>query len=214
MQVDASTDAAQVTRDLAVWSATLDPTAIPESVLEAARLLMLDGLGCALYGISQPWTQIVVDFVREGSTAQPEAAVWGTPYRVSATSAPLANGTAMHAFEYDDLHPQAVLHAGAQVLPAVIAATELLDHGGSASQSRRITERELLAAIVVGFEVGARIGRATGAGQLARGFHPSPNTATFAAAAAASRILGLGAVQTAHALGIAGSFGGYLMAAQ
>jgi aconitate decarboxylase len=202
-----------VTAELAQWAATLEAETVPESVMDDARLLVLDGLGCALHGVSQPWTRIVTEFVTEGGGKE-EASVWGTPLLVPATSAPLVNGTAMHAFEYDDLHPEAVLHAGAQVLPATFAAVELLSQGTPNTPRAALTEQEMLTAIVIGFEAGARIGRVTGAGQLARGFHPSPNTATFAAAAAASRILGLDAERTANALGVAGSFGGYLMAAQ
>jgi 2-methylcitrate dehydratase PrpD len=136
--------------------------------------------------------------------------------------APLVNGTSMHAFEFDDLHPQAVIHAGAQVIPVAFAVAEMLESQADDPSAQNIdalprhmvTEEEFLHAIVLGFEVGARIGLATGAGQLARGFHPSPNTATFAAAATASRLLRLDADKTASAFGIAGSFGGYLMAAQ
>lgn len=198
-----------VTERLAAWAATCGVASVPSEVLDKTRLLILDGLGCGVFGAGQPWTQIVTDLV-VSSGGRAEARVWGTPFTVPALSAPLANGTAMHAFEYDDLHPQAVLHAGAQVLPAVFAAAAVR----STTATTPLTEQDLLHAVAVGFEVGARIGRATGAGQLARGFHPSPNTGTFAAAAAASRVLGLGPEATAHAFGIAGSFGGYLMAAQ
>lgn len=210
-----------VTRDLAAWVAESRTSDVPDNVLEKARLLVLDGIGCGLYGITQDWSVIVKGFVLSVG-GRNEAAIWGTSQRVPALMAPLANGTSMHAFEYDDLHPQAVIHAGAQVLPVAFAVAEMLeaqaygleDQRDPVLPSHRITEAEFLHAIVIGFEVGARIGLATGAGQLSRGFHPSPNTATFAAAATASRLLKLDAEQTAHAFGVAGSFGGYLMAAQ
>jgi aconitate decarboxylase len=205
-----SKQSTSVTRDLAAWVANSQPADVPEHVLEDARLLILDGIGCGLYGVAQDWTAIVKGFVLSIGGRE-EAAIWGSSERVPALLAPLANGTSMHAFEYDDLHPQAVIHAGAQVLPVAFAVAEMLEYHATAST---VTEAELLHAIVIGFEVGARIGLATGAGQLSRGFHPSPNSATFAAAATASRLLKLTAEQTAHAFGIAGSFGGYLMAAQ
>lgn len=210
-----------VSRDLAAWVATSSASDVPDRVLDQARLLVLDGIGCGLYGITQDWTAIVKSFVLSVGGRE-EAAIWGTSQRVPAFMAPLVNGTSMHAFEYDDLHPQAVIHAGSQVLPVAFAVAEMLEHQETATADQsdgaipahRITEAEFLHAIVLGFEIGARIGLATGAGQLSRGFHPSPNTATFAAAATASRLLRLDTEKTAHAFGIAGSFGGYLMAAQ
>ena len=211
-----------VTRDLATWVAHTGIADMPDHVADKTRVLVLDALGCGLHGSAQDWAGIIAGFALS-TGGREEATIWGTPYRVPGLMAPLANGTAIHAFEYDDLHPSAVLHAGAQIVPVAFAIAEMREHHAnapadspvdSAVPAIRVGGVELLEAIVVGFEVGARIGVATGAGQLARGFHPSPNTATFAAAATASRLLKLDATQTGHALGIAGSFGGYLMAAQ
>lgn len=208
-----------VTRGLAAWGAGLSYADLPERVREAARLLTLDGLGCGLLGATTGWGRIVADFVRD-SAAGPEATVWGSRPLVPAARAPLANGTFVHSFEFDDVHPQAVLHGAAQVVPAALAVAELRTHG-PAGGARAVwlpgsppSPPELLTAIVAGLEVGARIGLATGAAQLRRGFHPSPNTGTFAAAMTAGRLLGLGEEQLTHAFGIAGSCGGALMAAQ
>jgi 2-methylcitrate dehydratase PrpD len=206
---------------LATWVAKSAFSDIPEIVLEKARMLTLDAIGCGLHGIGQEWSSITTKFaISMGGRA--DSAIWGTRHRVPAIMAPLVNGTSVHAFEFDDLHPQAVIHAGAQVVPVAMAVAEMLesevknakDQTGESVPSHLVTESEFLHAIVLGFEVGARIGLATGAGQLARGFHPSPNTATFAAAATACRLLRLDARLTTSAFGIAGSFGGYLMAAQ
>ncbi|MGH3384444.1 MAG: MmgE/PrpD family protein [Nocardioidaceae bacterium] len=208
MNVDRGT-----TAELADWVVGARAGDVPADVLDTARLLLLDGLGCGLFGSTQPWSQLVTDFVVAGG-GRSEATVWGTPHRVPAASAPLANGTAVHAFEYDDLHPRAVLHAGSQAIPAAFAVAELVADQQGSDQREPVGGRELLHAVVTGFEVGARIGLATGAAQLHRGFHPSPNTGTFVAAATAARLLRLDEAQTRDAFGIAGSFGGYLMAAQ
>jgi 2-methylcitrate dehydratase PrpD len=184
-------------------------------VRRRARLLALDGFGCAMFGSRQPWSRLAAEHAAAAGGAA-EATVWGTGRRVPMSQAPLANGTAVHAFEFDDVHPVGVVHAGSQVLPVVIAVAEARGAGADdpVVPAGAPSGSELLAAIVVGFEVAARIGIATGAAQLARGFHPSPNTGAFASAAAAGRLLGLDAETMGHALGIAGSFGGYLMAAQ
>ncbi len=69
-------------------------------------------------------------------------------------------------------------------------------------------------AVVAGYEVGCRVGMTGGASQLRRGFHPSATSGTFAAGAAAAKMLQLNADKTVHALGIAGTQAAGLMAAQ
>jgi 2-methylcitrate dehydratase PrpD len=74
--------------------------------------------------------------------------------------------------------------------------------------------RDVLTAIVAGYEVGTRVGNAATMALFLRGFHPQGTSGVFVAAATAGRILGLLAEHTQHALGIAGSIGAGLMAAQ
>lgn len=198
-----------VTSALCSWTAELECTAVPGEVLEHTARLVLDGIGAGLFGSVTPWGRLVSDLVVEQGGAA-EASVWGTGAVVPATQAPLANGTFMHSFEFDDLHAPAVIHGAAQVVPAALAvAGRRLAQLGVAP-----TTEELVLACVAGFEVGARVGLATGSAQLGRGFHPSPNTGLFSAAATAGRLLGLDAQGLQHAFGIAASSGGFLMAAQ
>jgi aconitate decarboxylase len=215
----ASSENVGATRRLAAWASALDYSALPEPTRQAARLLMTDALGCGLFGATQPWARIVAEHVLSTAPAD-EAGVWGSPEGAAAAYAPLANGTFVHAFEYDDLHPQAVLHGTAQVMPAALAITELRGRGPATGAHPGWlpdgwpSDQLFLAAVVTGLEVGARVGLATGAGQLRNGFHPSPNTGALSAAATGARLLELDATATEHALGIAASGGGALMAAQ
>lgn len=208
-----------ISAQLARWVSELQFRDIPQDVLDHARLVLLDTLGCGLFGSTTRWGRIIAEFV-QGSGAGDEATVWGTGAKVPAVAAPLANGTFVHAFELDDLHPPAMIHVGASVVPAALAIAELRAHGPSRGAWPGWLPRgapdgeEFMTALIAGFETGIRVGLCTGTRQLARGFHPSPNSGTFAAAAAASRLLHASPEQTLNALGIAGSFGGYLMAAQ
>lgn len=204
---------------VAEWASAFRLEDAPAGVLYAGRRLIIDGFGCSLFGATMPWTQPVLDLVASSGSGE-EATVWGTGLLVPVLQAPLANGTTMHAFESDDLHPSAALHGASQAVPAAMAIAELRSRGPAAGErpswlpDEPVGEREFLAAVLVGLEVGAAIGLATGSPQLMRGFHPSPNTGTLSAAAAAARLLRFDADLTLHALGIAGSFGGFLMAAQ
>jgi aconitate decarboxylase len=201
------------TAALAAWAAELQASEVPEDVYAHTARLVLDGLGAGLHGSTTEWARLVGDLVVEqGGVA--EAAVWGTGVRVPASQAPLANGTFMHSFEFDDLHSAAVIHGAAQVVPAALAVAGLRAAGNDRAAAGIPTAEEFALACVAGFEVGARIGLAIGRAQLSRGFHPSPNTGLFSAAATAGRLLGLDEQRIRHAFGIAASFGGSLMAAQ
>ncbi|QBS36686.1 MmgE/PrpD family protein [Thermaerobacter sp. FW80] len=210
----------RVTQPLAEWCATASVDDLPDEVVATVKLVTLDGIGCALFGPTTPWGRIVADFVRT-EASRPEVRLWGAGgFRTSAADAALVHGTYIHAFEMDDVHPVAVIHLASQVLPAAFAMVELRAAAARGDRSRPevppipVDGHELLQALAVGMEVGSRIGMVTGARQLARGFHPSPNTGVFATAATAARLLRLDPQTTAHALGIAGSGGGALMAAQ
>src|SRR5207244_5717215 len=89
-----------------------------------------------------------------------ECRVWGTNERLSAPHAALANGTQVQSFELDDVHRAGVLHVGAVVLPALLAAAEL---------RRNLSGRDFLAAAAAGYEVGPRAGLCIGPEPTGRG---------------------------------------------
>jgi aconitate decarboxylase len=179
------------TLDLAKWASALTLNDIPERVQAHAKLCLLDGLACGLYGSQLEWGRIAADVAVE-MAPNGAATLWGHPARVGAAAAALANGTALHGFELDDVHVRAMLHPAAVVLPAVLALSETEMMSGGA----------LLTAIVAGYEVGIRTGICAGIPHGARGFHATGTVGCVAAAAGAANLLGLGADQTAHALGI------------
>ncbi|MES2185911.1 MAG: MmgE/PrpD family protein [Pseudomonadota bacterium] len=177
---------------------------LPATVVERIKLLMLDSLGCALYGANLPWTRILQDTLQTVDATR-DCAVWGTARRLSAPHAALVNGTQVQGFELDDVHRAGVLHVGAVVLPALLSLTE---------KHRRLTGREFLAAAVAGYEVGPRVGLCMGPEHIGQGWHSGATLGVFSAAAGAARALGLDVERTVHALGIAGTQASGLMAAQ
>lgn len=191
-------------RGLAEFVAGLRYDAIPYDVQNRLKLLILDALGCALYGAELEWCRLVRQTLlavdRDASCT-----VWGTNARLSAPHAALANGTQVQSFELDDLHRAGVLHVGAVVLPALIAIAEL---------RRNVSGREFLAAAAAGYEVGPRVGLCMGPEHIGQGWHSGATVGVFAAAAASARALNLAVDKTIHALGIAGTQASGLMAAQ
>jgi 2-methylcitrate dehydratase PrpD len=192
------------TRAMAEFAAGLQYRAIPAEVRERIKLLILDALGCALYGAKLEWCRILQDTLgaidRDGSCG-----VWGTGRRLSAPHAGLVNGTQVQGFELDDVHRAGVLHVGAVVLPALLAVAEL---------RRNLSGEEFLAAAVVGYEIGPRVGLCMGPEHIGQGWHSGATVGVFSAAAGAARGLRLDPGRTVHALGIAGTQAAGLMAAQ
>jgi 2-methylcitrate dehydratase PrpD len=192
------------TRGIADFVSALKYEAIPREVRERIKLLILDALGCALYGAHLEWCRILQrTLAKLDRTA--DCAVWGTARRLSAPHAALANGTQVQGFELDDVHRQGVLHVGAVVLPALIAVAEL---------RRGMSGREFLASAVAGYEIGPRVGLCMGPEHIGQGWHSGATLGVFSAAAGAARGLKLDAGRTVHALGIAGTQAAGLMAAQ
>lgn len=154
---------------------------IPSEVISHVKICILDTLGCALYGSTLPLGKIVVQFVKECGAGR-GALIWGDGAEVPSPNAPLANGTLVHSFELDDIYREGSLHTGAVTLPAADAMLSQVD---------QTSGKDFLAAVVAGFETGCRVGRANGISQLRRGFHPTGTTGTFAAGAAAAKLLRL-----------------------
>jgi 2-methylcitrate dehydratase PrpD len=192
------------TRTLAEYIAGFSYRHIPQELVSHIKFCFIDSLGCALFGSTLPWGKIITSFSKELGKGK-GALIWGDGAEVPSTSAPLANGTLIHSFEMDDLHRVGVIHPGSEAIPA---ADALIRYVGGIDGKRFIT------AVVVGYEIGCRVGMTGGASQLRRGFHPSATSGTFAAGAAAAKILRLNPAKTVHALGIAGTQAAGLMAAQ
>jgi 2-methylcitrate dehydratase PrpD len=180
------------TARLGAWASSLSYDDIPREVIEHAKLCLLDALGCALYGSTQPWGRIAAEVAVELSGGG-TASLWGHAGTASPADAALVNGTATHGFEIDDIHVRSLMHPGAIAIPAALALGE----------SRGTDGRRLLAAIVAGYEVGLRAGICAGIPHCMRGFHPTGTAGCPGAAAAAAHVIGLPPEQSIHAIAIA-----------
>jgi len=192
------------TRRIAEFVSTLSYDRVPAEVRERIKLLVLDSLGCAIYGAGLEWCRILQEQLAALDQTR-TTSVWGTSLRLSSPHAALINGTQVQGFELDDVHRHGVLHVGAVTLPALIAVVE--SHAG-------LSGREFLAAAVAGYEVGPRVGKCMGQEHIGQGWHSGATVGVFSAAAGAARGLRLSADQAVHALGIAGTQSAGLMAAQ
>jgi len=166
---------------------------LPDQVRGQARRCLLDTIGAALGGRQSRLSQIIHDFaaaVYGGQGAQ----LWLDGRQVSPPGAALANGMTIDALDVHDGHTLTKGHAGAALVPAVLA-TLSLDRGD------KINGQELLTSLVVGYEVALRAGLALHA--TVNDYHTSGAWNALGCAAITARRLKTNSDQTRHALGIA-----------
>jgi len=167
---------------------------VPPAVLDAARLHVLDTIGCGLAARALRVGGEALDVVAEQG-GRPESTAIGHPQRLPAASAALANGMLCHVLDYDDTHTASGMHVGVTIVPAALAATQAAGASG----------REFAAAVIAGSEAAIRIGMGAPLEFHRRGFHPTSVCGVFGATVAAGRLFGLDAETLTNALGIAGS---------
>jgi 2-methylcitrate dehydratase PrpD len=184
-----------VTRALAEFTAGIRLDALPPTIVERARFLLLDLFGNIVRARHDAEsTPSFLAAARSLGLAAGSAGVFGDASRYTPAGAAFLNGALAHSLDFDDTHAAASLHPGAPVIPAAVAAGEMAARSGA----------EVLAAIIAGYEVTCRIALALPAGEhYNRGFHPTATCGAFGAAAAAARVFGLTADDVASAFGIA-----------
>ncbi|MCI0407825.1 MAG: MmgE/PrpD family protein [Acidobacteria bacterium] len=190
-----------ITETLVSFCHQLRGDGLPRHVIEKAKLFALDFIGVASRGASSDSSLSITRFL-QAVNGNGEAVVIGTPLLAHPTYAALANGAFAHSLELDDVEGESSLHPGVTVFPAALAAAELSKADG----------KHFLAAVVAGYEVAIRLGKALRpSAHYGRGFHPTATCGTFGAATAAGKLLGLDEGQLLHAFGIVGSQAAGLM---
>jgi len=166
---------------------------LPKEIIQLAKMCFLDWLGCTIAASDSDTAHIFLDVARElgGNT---DATIIPYGDKTSILNAALVNAALSHFLELDDIHKKAMYHPGIPVIPAVLALSEKKKKGG----------KELITAIVMGYETGIRIGVAINPSHF-RIWHTTGTVGTFASAAAAGKLLGLSKEKIVYALGNAGT---------
>lgn len=188
------------TKQLAKFVSELTYEDLPKNVIDKAKELILDQLGCQLAGSTLPWSKPAFEYVVDYKGERKESTVVNYGFRTSAQDAAFVNAIFGHAFLGDDTDSVCFAHLGSIIIPAALAMGE----------REMISGKEFIKAVVVGYEVASRMGAAAPLA-MSRGFHPGPIFGTFGVAAAAGAILGFNESQGLDALGIAGSHSSGLM---
>jgi len=185
------------TEQLSRFLLSVPEIALPDAVVERAKIHILDTIGVAIGGSQTPHARESARMIRTlGSPGH--VTVIATSDTANVLDAAFLNGVSAHAIDFDDAHR--FVHAGAAVVPAALAFAQYAGASG----------RDFLAAVVAGYEGSVRTALAGGPAHRKRGFHPTGTCNVVGAAASAAVLMKLDPAQTVSAIGIACSQAGGL----
>jgi 2-methylcitrate dehydratase PrpD len=169
------------------------PNLRPE-VVAKAKLCIYDLLSSALAAGELPWSRQAAAIARRNSGGSARGApIIGTGDVVSIHDAAFANGTLSHGLVRDDMHIGSVSHLGTVLVPTLLAL----------AATTRANGKDLLTALVAGYEVGGKVGRMILDVEVAKIFRPTGTVGPIAGAAAGAKLLKLRPEQTTAALALA-----------
>jgi 2-methylcitrate dehydratase PrpD len=183
---------ASVAEQLAARITALDAGKLPAAARVKCEDLVVDVAGLCVTARNEDYVKIAL----AGCDDDGPCTAIGHARTLSAASAAFVNGTAAHGEDFDDTFEGGPVHAGAVIVPAVLAACERQKRDGKAA----------LIGVAVGCEVMCRLSTVVPKAVHKAGFHPTAIFGAMGAAAGVAATLGLNAKQTVDALGIAGSF--------
>src|SRR5512140_2147327 len=192
--MDAKLPQVSVAQQLAERIVALRAEALPAAVRRKCEDLLIDVVGLCVTARNEDYIKSAL----AGCDDDGPCTAIGHTRTLSAASAAFVNGTAAHGEDFDDTFEGGPVHAGAVIVPAVLAACERHRPNGAAA----------LLGIAVGTEVMCRLSTVVPKAVHKAGFHPTAIFGVMGAAAGCSAALGLNAKQSVDALGIAGSFAG------
>lgn len=180
--------------EVSTFVASITTGDLPSAILERTALIVADCIGAIAGGGAEPEMRALAR--RPGVADGGPAVVIGTAMRARAMQAALLNGTAGTVLEMDEGNQFARGHPAMHTVPAALAFAARFD--------RDIPGADLLTAIALGYEVGARVGIAS---RLRPAMHPHGTWGAICAAVAVARLAGRDASGIRHAINMAASLG-------
>lgn len=166
---------------------------IPSTAVDDCKIVILDTIGVALGGSQAAHSRIAAEFAREYEEKK-ESTVFAYGLKTSCLNAAFANGVMAHSIDFDDDYEPGAVHIACGVIPAAIAIGEV----------RGVTGRDLITAVIAGYDIACRAAAALALKDKREGFHITGPIGCFGSAAASGKILNLKEDQLMHALGLAG----------
>lgn len=184
---------ADLTAKLAQYIVSTDYATIPTEVVDCAKRVLLDTLGCMVLGSTLPGGSAMAKYLRATGLVG-NVTVIGSSLKTSTAYAALANGTSSHSDELDASH-KSWGHPASLSVAAALAVCEAEGMGG----------RDLINGVTLSHDIGTRVFTAMGSRPAWLRTHHTHSSAplSLGAAAAASRLVGLSQLQTQYAMAIA-----------
>lgn len=181
------------TQILAEYVSQTSFSQLPKEVIQKAKGIILDTLGCGIagYTLASHEFHLIFGLVKEMG-GNPEATVFLEGMKTSAAQAAMVNGALIHTIDFDDTHMGSISHLGAPVVSSALAMGEKVGADGPS----------LITAVVLAYEVAGRIGKAVMLSHY-KYWHPTGTFGTIAAAVVASKLLGLKADRMEQAISLA-----------
>ncbi len=168
-------------------------TDLPPRTVEATKASILDTLGCVFAGTGCEDVAAIRKLTAKWGGRPSSTLIGQNGLKVPPASAVLANGAAIHQFDFDDTHDRAVMHPSSASLAPALAVAE--DSGG-------VSGRQVITAVALANDLSSRIGLATRGRMWDHPWFRAPVIGLFGATAASAKIMGASAGQHLHALGL------------
>ncbi|MBI2816997.1 MAG: MmgE/PrpD family protein [Acidobacteria bacterium] len=189
-----STSRTTVLQDIAAWVVKMRYEELPPPVVKAAKLVLLDTLGCALGAIDAAPVRMAQQVVSMQG-GNPQATAVGIGRKATCDQAVFLNGMALRYLDYNDYAAKgSPHHPSINVAPALAIA-----------EMQGLTGKDLLLGITVGYEVQLRLRDATDGASRRTGWDYGSITTQYSSAASSAKLLGLDASKITNALAIAGA---------
>ena len=184
----------QPTQLLAEYVSNLQWQALPPEVVESSKLRVLDYLASAMagYRLNRAFSDTVTRMYRDMGGTE-ESRVLFSELQLPAPNAAFLNAAYGHGADIDDGHRTAQGHPGIVVIPAALALAE----------AQRMSGKDLILAVVAGYDVFVRLASAVNPAHFNRGFHSTGTVGTIAAGAAAAKVLNLNFEEVRNAISLA-----------
>jgi len=180
-----------ITREFGRFVASLDFQSLPKPVIEKAKLCILHGLACSFAGHHLPWSQTAIHILKD-LQIRGNATTIVDGLKAPAPEVSFVNSVLGHSIIQEDMHTDSISHPGSIIIPAAISTGEEMN----------CTGKELIVAIVLGYEIMARVGSSVASVQFGKVFRASSFFGPYGACAAAAKLLKLTEEQTVNALGM------------
>ncbi len=183
-----------VTESLAKFITSLRFESLPKPVVDRAKTCVFHAMACSLNGHHLPWSQAAINYLKDLNVKGKATSIIDG-LKAPAPDVAFVNSVLGCSTIGEDQHLPSASHPGSMVIPAALAVGEEINCTGI----------EFIVAIVIGYEVLARIGMSVMSLEFNNKYRPSSVFGPYGTCAAATRLFGLNEKQTINALGVAGN---------